>query len=502
MTKKKKLKSLYGFELPEMNAKTSSIYLIDKIHTIWKENKNSRYLKHTPMFNIAHAHLPRDSGSSYYIIDKNNIIPEVGSQRLSVTDLSYNTRKKIVRDMVSKGWLKKDASTSSVRLCQADFTISPKKFFKENGHRWKEILDMWCTENLSKDVRLVDSFKSMQIPFLYGDPSYWQPYNAHSIWLTNTGTGKSMFNEIAGEVSSADLSVAGLFGANIGNTANQQVGALSGYGISLIDEVEQLSKHEYSSDVLVSLLSYMEQGKVERKLRIPIRCEGTKAIIFASNPKSNDPLHGVFNFLTLMQSDSEPARFGRRIAFFLVGNDYQRITVTKPIPLLRVDVLMLIKNTVLLYFKTKIEKILKTNMEWINDAEGKYNDIQRSIELKSRACPNETVRAFILGLSYSLQRLRMCALRIAILENLDKIVCPAGCRFPNNKFKKDVEKRFLLLVSYNLKSIDMLISGLGLIEPSKKCAIDMKRRFPKMSLRDIAFAINVNRETVRNWCEK
>lgn len=500
-------KLLGRIEMPIIHEKSSSIYLVDKVQTIWEEQKNSLHLTHIPRFNIARAHLPKDSTTTYYIVDDLNIIGDIGSQRLSIRDVNYGDRKKLLQQIRNLGWLGgSDAlrhgggvDPTSVRLCRAEFMVDPTEFFRDNGGRWKELVELWCTENLKKPQELVDSFKATQIPFIKGNPSDWQPFNAHAVWITNTGVGKTSWNEIAGTTSSIDLSLPGLFGANTTDYKSQQVGALSGYGMLIVDEVEMLKKFEWSNAILLSMLTYMEQGKVERRLRIPIRCEGTKAIIFSGNPSSLDALDSVSSFLKVLQEEADPQRFARRISLFIYGTKFGRVKIDKPITSLRAIMPKIIQFTLLKNWDKKVVKILKSNMPWVNDVKGKYVDIQRTFDSKSQLCPSVTLRLFIKGLGLNLHRLRMSAVRILLLENLNLIGTGSGFSQLREVIKEQREEVFLRLVRYNLKSVDELIVNAEKIEPTKEFTLEMRKKFPEMSLRDMGLFMGVSHEAVRKW---
>jgi len=502
-------RKLFGrIEMPIIHEKSSSVYLVDKVQTVWEEQKNSLHLTHVPKFNIVRAHLPKDATTTYYIVDDGDIIADIGSHRLSIRDVSYNDRKKLLQQIRNMGWLAQGTDASrhgagidptSVRLCRAEFIVDPTEFFKDNGERWKEYVDLWCTENLRKSVELVDSFKATQIPFIKGVPSDWQPFNSHAVWLTNTGVGKSVFNEIAGNVASVDLSVSGLFGANTNDYKSQQTGALSGHGMLLIDEVEQLKKFEWSNTVLLSLLSYMEQGRVERRLRIPIRCEGTKAIVFASNPVSDDSLDSVLQFLSVLQGDADSARMGRRLSLYLHSTKYETVRIAKPITSLRAIMPKIIHFTLLRNWDKKIVKVLKTNMPWVNDVKNRYVDIRQTFDAKSQLCPSLTLKRFIHGLGLGLHRTRMSAIRIIMLENLNLIGTGSGFKGLQKVIEEQREERFLRLAGYSLKSVDNLLVDAERIQPTKECALSIRTKFPNMSLRDIGSFINVSHETVRRW---
>jgi hypothetical protein len=488
------------FMMPDMEVKPSSVYLIDNMQTIWKEKRNSAHVSHDALFNICKAHLPMDTSSVYYIVDMHGIVPDIGSHRLAIREFPYSEREKLVAQMQNMGWLPPGTDQRSVKLHKAEFMVSPIEFFRKNGDRWKEIVDMWVNENCVKDERLVDAFKCSQVPLLRGDSEYWQRLNSHAFLMTNTGTGKSTFSDIAGVTPIVDLSIPGIFGGNIGDYTKQQIGALQGSGFMLIDEIEMLQRQEYSSQIMLALLSYLESGKVQRRLKVPINCQGTKTIWFASNPSDEDDiLYSFVRFLRILQGDADPKRLGRRIAFTLVGKSFRTVNVVNPVSSLRRLMPPIIHYSMLKYWDSKIVKIMKSNMRWVNDERKRYSDICHTLESKARACPNETVKEYISGMALGQHRIRFSAIRLLILENLEKICSGSGYRNAVQSIEENRENVYMRLVSHNMRSVDDLVMAIDSIQPTKECAQMILAKYPKASVRDIGLTIGVSHETVWRW---
>lgn len=496
MVKKIRRKLTSKIDMPEIDELSTSTYMIDKLMTVYDEQKSSVHLKHEKLFDVARAHLPMDASSPYLIVDKLGIINNLGSHTLSIREMPFSQRKKVLQSALNYGWIKPNIDTSTIRIHQVEPSIDINNFFRKNGDDWKYLVDMWCTENLKKDERLVDSFKATQIP-LIGDPAYWQPYNSHAVWLTNSGTGKSFFSEIAGVSPVVDMSIAGFFGANVDNYQKQQVGALHGHGYFCVDEIEQLTRYDYSSHVMLDLLTYLETGKVERRLKIPIRCQGTKSIIFTSNPQSDDMLASLVKMFSILQPDADTTRLGRRMAFFLLGNDFKRVDITDAKPTLRELLPRIIHYCMVSWWEKRVSKVLKSNIKWAND-ENACRDIINTIENKSLSCPNEKARNFIKGLSLNMKRVRMSACRIAVLENLEKLY-GSGYRSCLQSVDEAKESLFLKLVSANIKSIDQLILTAEELQPSEENAKMLKEKFPSMSTRDIGLMLDVSHMTIQRW---
>jgi len=469
--------------MPLFRDEVSGTFVIDKVFAVHSESKVRGHLKYERLFNVARAHLPSDVSHEFVIVDRYGLIPRAGLVTLCIRELAHAQRRKVLSMNPVQSWLGVNAEEkeSMLRLYNAEPTMNPKEFFRENRGKWQDILRLWLTEGLDKDERIVDVLKASVLP-LYGSPERWQPFNSHTVLITNSGTGKSFLNQIAGSVSSADISIAGMFGGNIENYSQQQIGLLNGSGWFMLDECEQLAKADYSKEIVLSLLSYMEQGKVERTLKVPVRCEGTKTIIFSSNPTSDDMLEAFLAFHSLMQGDADPTRFGRRIGIFLFGNDYKRIDANSPISALRDPVRRLIE-IVVLKEKTRYSALLSRNLAWISKPCKAY---ENTIAAASKRCPDEKIARFLMGLSYASRRLRMAAVRIALLENLDAFVLKAGISRVQKVVEKERDSVFSRLVSANLQSLENLTvtdSGCRKMPDFVKM---MKAKFPSLSLRRIA----------------
>lgn len=492
---------LFGkpFQMPVVKERPVGTFVVDGIFAVHRVGKNSAHMTFERLFNVARAHLPSDISNEYLIVDRVGLVGQVGINSLCVRELPQTQRKDVLSASLVQSWLGVNAGEkeSMVRLYAADPAVEPLEFFRDNRGCWGDVLKCWVTEGLCKDERIVDGFKASVLPF-FGAPEFWMPYNPHQIWLQNTGTGKSFFNQIAGRVSNTDISIAGLFGSNLGEYKAQQVGALQGNGFFLFDEVEQLAKAEYSSQIVISLLGYLEQGRVDRTLKIPVRCEGTKTIVFSSNPVSDDLLYSFVVIHNLLQGEADPARLGRRIGIFLMGNDFMRVESRMPITALRDPVRRLIEIS-MLKLKSKYVKLLMRNLGWIDDHDKNYTDYENTVMAKASQCPDEKTRKFIQGLSYSGKKLRMAAVRIALLEHLDTFVSCAGISRVQGEIEKDREQILYRLIQGNLRSIDNLILTDKERLKTPECAKMIKAKFPLFSNRQIAVLLGVHHKSVDRW---
>jgi len=171
---------------------------------------------------------------------------------------------------------------------------------------------------------LVNAFKSCVVPLPAGEPLKYQPLNAHQLWVTNSGTGKSRFNSVYGNMSTKEITGAGLFGSNKDKYIGQIPGKLQGSGMFMIDEISELTVANTKEPVVNMLLSYLEQGQLTRSFKVEVVCEGTKTLILNSNPKkSENILNSLTRFINIVGGEEDDkVRLGRRLGLILFGTDY------------------------------------------------------------------------------------------------------------------------------------------------------------------------------------
>ena len=495
--------SLFGkpFKVPRVKEKVSGAFVVDKLFSAHLVKKNSSHVSYERTYRVARTHLPDDISNEFLVIDPIGLIPQAGMHTLSIRELGDKAREDFLK-RVTSAWLNPERGEKSTmtRLYMAEPTVDPRKFFSELQEEWKRVLECLVTEGLEKDVRLMDGFKASLLPF-YGSPEMWQSHNPHQIWLTNTGTGKSMFNLIAGNASNIDLSTAGLFGANVDDYKKQRTGVLAGTGMIMFDEMEQLANVEYSKQVVLHLLGYLEQGVVDRRLKVPIRCKGTKTVIFSSNPTSDDMLESFVTIHTLLQGQGDPTRLGRRIGLFLMGNDFKRINPETAISTLRDPIRRLLQIACLQY-KARYVKLIMRNKAWVDDPKKEYIDYQNTVRAMADGCPDDLTKKFIEGLSYTSNRLRMASVRIALLENLDEFVLGRGITSIQRKLVENRETVYERLCNANFKSIENLVVTDSEKGETAECARKIKAKFPSLSARSIAKIMDKHHGTVARWLKE
>jgi len=93
----------------------------------------------------------------------------------------------------------------------------------------------------------------------------------------------------------------------------------------------------------------------------------------------------------------------------------------------------------------------------------------------------------------------MSAVRILLLDNLNLIGTGSGFSQLRKVIEGQREEVFLRLGGYNLKSVDELIVSSEKIEPTREFALEIRKKFPEMSLRDMGLFMGVSHEAVRKW---
>jgi len=441
---------------------------VTRIRPIYKQEFSP--LRVEWLYNVAEAII---GGSKLTIVDRYGIL-ERGKQIATIEEMNKEELEKLKSIPQTHSWLKPD-----MKIYKVEIPVDLKQYFSECD--WSEKLKLWLTEGLEKDKRIINCVKSITVP-LYGDPLELQPLNAHSIWCTNTGTGKSFFAYLWGSEPIIDANTAGLLGSYAESSRGVEVqkGELEGYGFPiLLDEVNTIEK-----PLIPKLLTYMESGKVKRGLKYPIEVEGTKTIIFTANPESNNLISAFASLLKIIASVEHPERVGRRIGFVLIGNDYKEVKGEQDSSV-REEVMLVLKSAFIAYRKD-VCRIIKASDNWIKKRD---EDIEKEVMDYSKSCPNEVVSRFLKGHSLSITRkLKTSAVRYLILEHLDQLPNP------DLSNKDEVYSR---LFEINKDSYEKLSVKIEMDEDRKATA--KKLRDKGLSIRDIARIFGVSHETVRKW---
>jgi hypothetical protein len=474
---------------------------VEKVVTEWQESTNphANVFHAKPLYLRAEAYLPGNHDVRLAIVDQNDIrfINGCGEQRLCLVKMPASTLRKLPNSDV---WMIGDKYKSTVYRVEPSVALG--KFFAQND--WSKLVRLWLTENLDKDSRLMEAFKTTVIPLI---PQNWKVdselsklmfYQNHQFWITNSKSGKSEYPRLVGEIPSNEWTSSGLWGGTVGE--ERVYGVLEGYGLHFFDEVMYI-RNVNSETLLPQLLSYLQQGTASRSLKSRIDCRGTKAVIFASNPTdSSDMLSSVVDFIKVVAGIEFPEKVGSRIGMLLVGNDFRTVAPGGNISDYRDVVHRVVMQIVQKYYFSRIYPILKMNMEWADSVD----EIKNTYEAFSVACPHETVKQFIHGMGLAIPKLKMGVIRSLMLEHLDKLVLSSDLKlFQRTVIEKEREQRLRMLVDINLKSFAAVSAALEKIEPTQECALRLRAKFPNMGSRPIALLMgDVSKSTVAGWLKE
>lgn len=468
--------------------------IVDKMVTIY-DNHPNRVLETKPLYLMAEGYLPDNFAMRYYIVDGHDLrfVKNFGENYLCLVRMSPSEVKRL---QDHKEW-----HAPSTMVYRVEPSILLNRFYAR--HDWKVFARLWLTENLDKDWRLVDAFMTNLIPMI---PENWQNdselsklqfFNNHSFWVTSTKSGKSELAKLVGITPSTDWTIAGLFGGVVSNGRKNEkvIGSLDGYGIHMFDECLYLKSYDDKS-ILNSLLGYMQQGTAARELKIATSCRGTKSLIFASNPtKGKDMTTSFLDFLKALSGEDYPDKIGSRIGSFIFGQ-MQEVMPYGNISEYRGVGYRILEQTIRQHYFTRIYPILKTNMEWACEIADAKNTYLRF----SECCANETIADFIRGHALGIPKIRMGAIRCLIFENLPSI----ASGFNRKSFQRDViekwrEQRFQMLLSSNMQSLALLSHANDSLKPEKDSACLLRKKFPKMTVRDIASVLRCSKSSVSSW---
>lgn len=481
-----------------INERPMQNVMVERIVTEWRKLGNPhRNIGHwRPEYMRAVAYLPDNYEMKLHIVDANEIrfITSVGSNYLCLVKMPVPMVKRLIR---SDAWFKEEEMT----VYRIEPSIDLKEFFR--FHDWKRMLDLYLTEGLDKDWRLVEAFKTIVLPLI---PLNWkndselsklQYFNNHMFLVTNTKVGKSEWAKILGEMPSSEWSSAGFFGSF--EKGERIEGKLEGAGTVFIDEAMYITGYSEIA-ILPALLTYAQQGTACRTIKGNVEARGTKTLVFASNPtRSEDLLASFEEFLKVLCGKDYPEKVGGRCGLVLLGNDYKTVRPQGDISEYRGVVLRLIKQVVQKFYYSRIYPILKTNMKWACDTK----EAENTYKAFSLCCPSVFIKKFIDGMSLSIPKIKMGVIRSLILEHLPELVLSFNLKkFQREIIEKEREERFQMLVSINFKSFQAMTVDSGLMKNKKLCISEIKKRFPEMSLRDIGLFLGESKSNIERWLKE
>ncbi|MDO8056633.1 MAG: hypothetical protein Q6361_07205 [Candidatus Hermodarchaeota archaeon] len=455
---------------------------VTTILPLYTNSQTSRGVKPHYVHTLVEGHLPGNAQMKYTIIDENHLIKNTGIQEVSIRPLTHKELEELKRLPTTSQW-----HHPSIQVYKTQYPIDVEKYFHTAD--WPRALENWVTERLDKDQRLVNCFKSLVIP-LVGDPTRIQPLNAHAIWLTNTGTGKSYYPYLYGSKPIVKPTEAGAIGSydQTRNGSTITRGFLHGEGFPiLLDEINTNDK-----PLIQNLLTYLETGILQRGLKHPIDLRGTKTVILTGNPSTSDDMTpSLVDFITVVCTIDEPARVGRRYGYLLLGTDYKRVMGDGDASR-RDEVRRVIETTVQQYRK-RIQQMIESQIQWIMTPEPQ---IEQEIRDYADATPIQIAAEFVRGQSYGcIKKLKMAAIRYIIFEQLDRIL-------DDTVDFADRDRVFQRLLDINRDSWRKL----ALIKPpnmsDKQWAIELKTKHPSLPNRTIAKIVGVSHTSIGNWLKE
>jgi len=451
-----------------------------------------RNIKATKLYRVAHAHIAHAGNQPFTIVDKDfRLQPSL----TEVCLLIYSDYRKLQN---SSEW----TNEAIGRICKAVSQINVKNFFElfDNvvGVTWKQLIDYFVDHTGFMDERLLNVFKGsyLHLPF-EESAQHWQRVNNHSFVVTNTRIGKTAgYYNMTGETPSTAYTEAGLIGTNDRVNTEQQIqGRLNGNGMYAFDEFPRHADQSQHA-IIDKIYSYMTNGETNRDIAGGVTCVGTKSLLFFGNVPNEYNSKSFFMMLKKLAGEGAGIdACGSRIAHILFGTDFVTLNsdttnVDKYTDRLRwlIEVLMFEKRKI-------IEAILKKMFDWIIADDLEY---KKAILDLIPLAPYDDIQNFLKGHVAGCSRLKMAAVKQAILENLD-IICMKTYTEAMPTIQKDAEDNYKRFKEYNIRSLDFLH------DTRKSAVLELVKQGKKYN--DIVAAgINIYETTyykyIKEWREK
>lgn len=289
-------------------------------------------------------------------------------------------------------------------------------------------------------------------------PERIMPYNAHSIVVTNSATGKSTAGRrISQEPPSEQTTAANILG--FANADGGTAGKLHGRHKTLfIDEFQENSRDNVGG----ALLGFLESGnqKIDKGAGGQL-CKGTAAIVFQGNPPikniegNNSTLQKtllVNEFLDALEKIKEdnPRAIGKRIAVTVFGQEYKTVQSS---PLTNEEATHgdAILETIAEATAQRFSKSIENNPEvrkWLDQPHEK--EYLEALQELGEQAHNITLKEYLKGQEINNKHLRGTAFRLAILEQgLQKTTL--------QEIIESAESHLLTLQRINLDSFNRLV---------------------------------------------
>ena len=422
-----------------MKKKTTSI-IVHEYENVFGIHSNSRVESVKPLYRVCYCRLP-NSKDVYTIVDKKFRL----GRGFYETVLETPTKHQIESLPSYDKW--KDRQQGKL-VFSIDSLNAREEFkeLKEKGECWKDMVDKFVDDTKEgKSSVMVDVVKSLIIPIPRVLFDY-QKYNNHAIILSRTKTGKSVsFQRIEGYSPKQDPSVAGMLGSVEKDNVTTIQGTLNGSGLAVYDEFP-----EWGDPIVNHLLNYLELGETTRDLVTPILCRGNRALVFLGNYDTfteDDFLKNVRGLATGKALDRVGSRFAHIVFQELKTvepqySDYEFVVYMRK----------LIQST-LNQYERRIVWIMKSAEKWFVERDSDYKS-----KIDDLACclRGHRVKMFLEGCKVHTSRLKMGALKKAIVENLDLVVL-CYSRDLKKAIVEEAKRNYEQFKVYNLGSFDNFV---------------------------------------------
>jgi len=395
------------------------------------------------------------SGEDTFTIYDAEMITEYGRNELSFGIIKVKAGVPIKdgnKTLKNQDWANR-IKGKLIKICDK---MNAKEFFQQlekYNMPWTQVLDYLIDDTGKKDERLMNIAKATYLPSSEMTNEY-ATINNHSLIVSNSGIGKSAtFSRLTGKQPSTDYSIPGLIG-----TVTQQStivgGNLNGKGLYVFDEFPQTT--EARSQVVASLLNYMESGETTRDLAMKVHCKGAKTLIFMGNiPREYNEKNFEETILKLAGQDAFQ-RVGRRLAHVLYRQDFKELNPGHE-NIKFVNFIRYALESAISQNQDQIRKITSLFRKWIYQEDMQYVN---SIKSYAKYSSYRLVAQFLEGNSRSYSRIKNGALKWTILQHLDKI-CLQKIPFKEllSFLRVETYQMYDILKRYNYESYEFLLEG-------------------------------------------
>ena len=453
------------------------------IYDVRMDEKVRNSLSINPLYRVCFA-ITMNGEDIFTIYDPEMVISrgknEIAMEIVKRSGVEIKVRKKPLINQ--KSWRDR-INGKFVRVCDK---LDARDFFeltKTFDVSWTVFLNYLVDDTGKKDERIVNVAKAtyLRAPDV---SSLFASIGNHSLIVSNSGVGKSTtFSRLTGKQPETDYSIPGLIGTVQENRI--QGGSLNGRGIYVFDEFPQTD--ERRSEVVASLLNYMESGETIRDLAQRIYCKGNKTLVFLGNVPREWNEKNFEEILKKLAGQDAFARVGRRFAHVLFRPDFKEINPSHENPV-HVNFLRYVLESAISQNENKIKKIYSLFNKWLLEEDETYvNTIKSYIKYSSF----KLVTQFLDGNSRAYSRIKNGALKWAILENLDKICSDMPFKELLSYLRAETSSKYEILKKYNYESYEFLLEG----KKAKVVELHMTGKNDEQ----IALELEIRDHTVKKW---